>query len=282
MISDTPQISRSSRHKSAHVFFEKVENSHGSASTKEFRDGDGFPLMVLLPAGEFMMGENEDDKFANDTERPVHRVRIGSNLALGKFSVTVAEFLKFRAAESSFDVRCSSAHGFNLPIIRVSWQDAVAYCEWLTAQTGRSYRLPTEAEWEYACRADTNSPFFFGHDIFVTHANFLYDENGTRIGPGGRTPVGHYAPNAFGLHDMHGNVCEWVADIWHPDYNGAPADGAAWLQPGNSQRVIRGGAWDYLPRLLRSSWRDSRFATHRADNIGFRVATSDLRNLKDV
>ena len=289
MMCDAPEISRSSRLESAHFSFENVQSPHGSAGAKEFRDGDDCPLMVALPAGEFIMGENKEDKFANETERPAHQVRIASSFSLGKFPVTVAQFLKFRAAESSFDVRCSMfgvesprTEGHNLPIVRVSWHDATAYCEWLTAQTDRFYRLPTEAEWEFACRSGTNGPFFFGDEISVSDANFLYDEQGLRAGLGHRTPVGNFGPNAFGLHDMHGNVCEWVVDTWHPDYNGAPADGTAWIEQGNSQRVIRGGAWDYLPRLLRSPWRDWRFASYRADNIGFRVATIDLRNFKEV
>jgi formylglycine-generating enzyme required for sulfatase activity len=103
-------------------------------------------------------------------------------------------------------------------------------------------------------------------------ANFLLDENGTRIGLGHRTAVGSYPPNQFGLCDLHGNVCEWVEDTWHPNYHGAPADGTAWIGPGDDRHVVRGGAWDYLPRLLRSAWRDWRPADYRADNLGFRVA----------
>ena len=237
----------------------------------EWQDAEGLPLMVELPAGEFVMGENEGDKFANDTERPAHRVQISANFAMGKFPVTTAEFWKFRGDNSIEDVD-------ELPVIRVSWNDAVAYCEWLTEQTGRAYRLPSEAEWEFACRAGTRTPFANGSELSIDDANFLYDENGMRVGPGHRTTKGNFPPNSFGLHDMHGNVCEWVADTWHSDYLGAPVDGRAWIAPVDSSRVIRGGAWDYLPRLLRSSWRDWRFANQHADNIGFRVATSDLRN----
>ena len=112
-----------------------------------------------------------------------------------------------------------------------------------------------------------------GDEITPADANFLYAEHGERIGPGVRTPVGRYAANAFGLCDLHGNVCEWVEDVWHAGYAGAPADGAAWVTDGDpDRRVIRGGAWDYLPRLLRSAWRDSLPATQRRDNVGFRIA----------
>lgn len=235
-----------------------------------FRDAETAPTMIQLPPGEFTMGENQGDKFANDTERPAHRVAI-SEFAIGKFPVTVGEFRQFRKHHLATEAD-------NLPVIRASWEDAVAYCEWLSRKTGRKYRLPTEAEWEFACRAGTRTPFSCGHELSPADANFLYDENGLRIGLGHRTPVGNYPANDFGLYDLHGNVCEWVADTWHPNYLGAPGDGSAWLTDGESQRVIRGGAWDYLPRLLRSSWRDWRYENQMADNIGFRVATSDLKN----
>jgi len=234
------------------------------------RDSDHLPKMVKLPAGEFVMGESEGDKFANDTERPAQRLKIRP-FALGKFPVTVGEFSEFQ-----FD--CSAEDADELPVVHVSWHDAVTYCQWLTLQTGREYRLPTEAEWEFACRAGSQTPFACGNEISIRDANFLYDENGTRIGLGRRSPVGIYPANPFGLHDLHGNVCEWVADAWHPDYFGAPADGSYRASLTNDRRVIRGGAWDYMPRLLRVSWRDWRPTNHRADNIGFRVATSDLRD----
>ncbi len=240
------------------------------APTGEWRDGEDLPLMREISAGEFIMGENAGDKFATDTERPAHRVKLDSDFALGKFAVTNREFRKFRAEHLPDDAD-------NLPVIRVSWENAVAYCEWLSHESDREYRLSSEAEWEFACRAGSRTPFAYGDELSTADANYLYDENGTRVGPGHRTPVGSFRPNNFGIHDLHGNVCEWVADAWHADYIGAPMDGSAWTEPASSRRVIRGGAWDYLPRLLRSSWRDWRFADQRADNIGFRVATSDLK-----
>ena len=233
------------------------------------RDGDFAPAMIELPLGEFIMGENDGDKFANDTERPAHSVQIRKQFALGTFPVTVGEFRQFRPTHSPDDAA-------NLPVVRVSWHDANDYCQWLTQQTHRRYRLPSEAEWEFACRAGSRSPFSCGQEITPADANFLFDENGIRIGLGVRTAVGNYPKNPFGLCDLHGNVCEWIADAWHPNYLGAPADGSAWTQPGERCRMIRGGAWDYLPRLLRSSWRDWRDVNFRGDNIGFRVATDDL------
>ncbi len=226
--------------------------------------------MVQLPAGEFVMGENDADKFANDTERPAHCVCIQPGVALGRFPVTVGEFRHFCPNHAR-----DEAGG--LPVVQVSWNEAQAYCDWLTERTGRPYRLPGEAEWEFACRAGNRTSFSCGDEIKPSVANFLYDENGVRVGVGRRTVVGHYAANAFGFCDLHGNVCEWVADIWHPNYLGAPGDGRAWIEAGENRRVIRGGAWDYLPRLLRSAWRDWRLAEQCADNIGFRVATSEVK-----
>ena len=230
--------------------------------------------MVGLPAGEFMMGENAGDKFTNDTERPAHHVRIPPDLALARFPVTVGEYRRFRPGHAPGEAA-------DLPVVRVNWHDATAFCDWLTKHTGHEYRLPGEAEWEYACRAGSQSLFAVGDEISPAQANFLYDENGIRIGLGGRTRVGHYPPNAFGLYDFHGNVGEWVADTWHPDYLGAPDDGRAWVEAGDHRRVVRGGAWDYLPRLLRSAWRDWRPADQRADNIGFRVATCSPKTFNE-
>ena len=240
-----------------------------------WRDAAELPLMVTLPTAEFIMGETASDKFATDTERPAHRVCFSEPFAIGSFPVTVGEF-------RHFDSSHASGEADELPAVRVSWQNATAYCEWLTEQTGRTYRLPSEAEWEFACRAGSRSPFSVGEEITTTAANFLYDEIGLRIGVGARTPVGSYPPNQFSLHDLHGNVCEGVTDSWHPHYHGAPDDGSAWIETGDERQMIRGGAWDYLPRLLRSAWRDWRPADFRADNIGFRVATSDLKILQEV
>ena len=228
------------------------------------------PPLVVLAVGEFMMGESADDKFANDTERPAHRVHFTRAFALGKFPVTVGEYRAFRPGHAPADAG-------DLPVVNVSWEEALAYCAWLSEQTVRAFRLPSEVEWEFACRAGSERPFAGGGEITPADANYFYDEHGQRIGPGARTPVGRYPANAWGLHDLHGNVCEWVEDVWHSGYDSAPGDGAAWLANGDPRRrVIRGGAWDYLPRLLRCSWRDALPADSRRDNLGFRIATNDL------
>lgn len=218
------------------------------------------PRMVLLPDGEFTMGESQGDKFANDTERPAHRVAVAP-FALGCCAVTVGEFRSFRDGHAPDEDP-------QLPVVSVSWNDAHDYCDWLSAAWGKHFRLPSEAEWEYACRARTTTPFAFGHEITPRDANYFYSESGERVGCGRRTPGGEFPANAFGLYDMHGNVCEWVEDAWRPNY--------LETTPHDQRRVIRGGAWDYLPRLLRSAWRDGLPADSRRDNVGFRIATSDL------
>jgi formylglycine-generating enzyme required for sulfatase activity len=232
------------------------------------------PALVELPPGAFIMGGTDDDKFVTDTERPAHPVALAHRFALGRFPVRVGEYRAFAPLHAPDD-------DSNWPVVNVSWDDAQAFCAWLASIAGQPFRLPSEAEWEYACRAGTRASFMGRSEITPDDANFLYSEEGRRIGLGQRTPAGRYAPNAFGLYDLLGNVCEWVEDVWHRDYAGAPADGSAWLTTSRStslmagdpdRRVIRGGAWDYLPRLLRSAWRDSLPRTHHRDNVGFRVA----------
>jgi formylglycine-generating enzyme required for sulfatase activity len=224
---------------------------------------DLLPALRLIPAGTFMMGENDADKFADDTERPRHVVRIAAPFRMAAFPVT-------NAALRRFAPRFAANEPDALPAVNVSWREATAYCAWLAAETGEPVRLPSEAEWEYACRAGTRTPFHTGAEITPAEANFLYDEQGFRVGRGARTPAGMFAPNAFGLEAMHGNVCEWCADPWHSSHHGAPRDGSARTAEGD-WRVIRGGAWDYLPRLLRSSWRDALPETTRRDNVGLRI-----------
>jgi formylglycine-generating enzyme required for sulfatase activity len=240
-----------------------------ASDARTWRDDPQAPWMTTLPYGIFIMGESQGDKFANNTERPAHPVDVTS-FALSRFPVTVAEYRSFHPGHAPEDDQ-------DLPVVHVSWEEAHAYCDSLSRVSGRRFRLPSEAEWEYACRAGSTAPFSFGSEIDPGKANFFYSESGERVGPGRRTRCGVYPPNVFGLQDLHGNVCEWVEDVWHPHYLGAPRDGSVWISAGDpTWRVIRGGAWDYLPRLLRSAWRDGLEATRRRDNIGFRVATSDL------
>ena len=218
---------------------------------------------VTLPAGRFAMGENDEDKYTNDTERPRHIVSIPS-FRLLRTPVIIGDYQLFRPEHE---------RGFpaEWPVVNVSWEDARAYCEWL----GPEYRLPTEAEWEFAARAGTQTPYPFGGVMDTSHANYYYDEQGNRVGPGVRTPVGMYPKNKYGIADLLGNVCEWVEDGWIPDYYEAPEDGSArTTATSEPKRALRGGAWDYLPRLLRVSWRDG-YPQHKyRDNLGFRIATT--------
>jgi formylglycine-generating enzyme required for sulfatase activity len=211
------------------------------------------PEMVLIPAGSFLMGTAGDDRFASSTERPAHKVLIASPFAVSRFPITEAKWREF----------ICSGPGSLLPAVGVSWRDAMDFTLWLSSRSGRAFRLLTEAEWEYCCRAGSTTIFASGDSLEPAQANYLYDEHGIKTGPGGRTPPGTYPANAFGLEDMHGNVCEWVADAWRPTYGDAPNPG---------YRTIRGGAWDYMPRLLRSAWRDFAAPDAMRDNLGFRVA----------
>lgn len=194
--------------------------------------------MVRIPAGSFVMGCVAEDKFANGHELP-------------RRTVEVAAF------EMSRHPVVDEA---GLPRVNVSWDEAVNYC----SELGEGYRLPSEEEWEYACRAGSTTAYPTGDLPDPQQVNFLYDELGNRVGPGLLLPAGWGECNAFGLHDMLGNVCEWVGESWRPNYTDLAED--------PDLKVIRGGAWDYLPRLLRSSWRDGLARTVRRDNVGFRVA----------
>jgi eukaryotic-like serine/threonine-protein kinase len=180
----------------------------------------------------------------------------------------------------------SRFNGANRPVENVSWNDAIEFCEKLSQRTGRTYRLPSEAEWEYTCRAETTTPFHFGATITTDLANYNGSESvfGSepiyRSEPRGEyreqtIDVGSLLPNAFGLHDMHGNVWEWCQDVWHENYNGAPTDGSAWIEGGEGdRRLLRGGSWYGLPRFCRSAGRNGILPGFWDFYIGFRVVLS--------
>ncbi|MFM7881761.1 MAG: formylglycine-generating enzyme family protein, partial [Microcystis panniformis] len=156
---------------------------------------------------------------------------------------------------------------------RVNWYQATEFCKRLSRETKREYRLPSEAEWEYACRAGTKTPFHFGETITADLANYLAYKKQT-------TPVGQFPPNAFGLYDMHGNVWEWCADTWHDNYDGAPTDGSAWIENGNDNRSpLRGGSWYYNPPFCRSAYRNYDFRRVSSFSLGFRVVCGAGRTL---
>jgi formylglycine-generating enzyme required for sulfatase activity len=219
---------------------------------------------AIIPRGTYEVGTRGQDRFASATERPLFGMSLPKPVAVACDPVTEREYATFAPnhVEKPAD----------LPVVNVSWPDANAYCAWLGAKTGYVWRLPSEAEWETACRAGTNSPYSTGDSLPLESANYLYNESGERVGLSNRTSPGKYPPNAWGLHDMHGNVAEWCADAWHPSLDGAASDGSPRDGSPGSLRVIRGGSWDLLPRLLRSSNRDALPPDTRRDNVGFRVA----------
>ena len=209
--------------------------------------------MIDIPPGWFTMGENPGDELASEAECPAHEVSIAPGLAFSMAPVAVAEFRHFQPGYLPDEDP-------KLPAVYISWVDAAEYCAWLSLKTGRPYRLPSESEWEFACRAGSIAAFTFGDHLTLLLANYLDGENGMRISQGHRTLAGTYPANAFGLYDVHGNVCEWVADVWHPSYLGAPAEGSIWNGHGEL-RVVRGGAWNSIPRLIRCSHREISRAT---------------------
>jgi len=258
-----------------------------------FRHCPDTPEMASFRGGRYAMGDGIGS--GQPYEHPVHEVTIAP-FAIGRYEVTRGEWQACVAAGS-----CSEAQvkpegdeaGPRHPVTGVSWTQARQYIEWLRARTGRPYRLPTEAEWEYAARAGTtaNHTWSWGQVDTVTcgYANSL-DQSAQRRHPelywavscddrhAGTAPVGSFPANAWGVHDMQGNVWEWVEDCWHPDYTGAPTDGRAWVDPGNGgtcgKRVNRGGGWGNGSSSLRLSNRDADPLDNYSDGLGFRVALS--------
>ncbi|MGH6815163.1 MAG: SUMF1/EgtB/PvdO family nonheme iron enzyme [Hyphomicrobiaceae bacterium] len=243
-----------------------------------FKDCDTCPEMVVVPAGEFLMGspDNEPERDAN--EGPQHKVTIAKSFAVGKFEVTFAEWNTCVAAGGCKHTPNDYGWGRGRqPAINVSWNDAKEYIAWLSAKTGKIYRLLTEAEWEYAARAGTTTPFWWGSSITPKQAN--YDGNSTYKGGGskgedrGRTvSVDSFAPNPWGLYNMHGNVWEWVEDCYKDSYQGAPTDGSAYAIQGCDIRVLRGGSWNSFPGSLRSAGRGGGTPDVRSIVAGFRLA----------
>ena len=248
--------------------------------------GEGVGLdLVKIPGGAFQMGPPKGEGF--DDERPQHRVAVGS-FWMGKYPVTQVQWkvvAGFAKVERDLAPDPSNFKGDNRPVEQVRWDDAIEFCQRLSQKTGREYRLPSEAEWEYACRAGTTTPFHFGETISADLAN--YDGSYTYgSGPKGEyrqetTPVDSFkVANAFGLYDMHGNVWEWCQDCWHENYEGTPSDGSAWLFSDESNfRIRRGGSWNDDPRFCRSAYRSGGGSDDRYDRIGFRVCCSAPRSL---
>ena len=226
--------------------------------------GEGVVLeLVRVPEGRFQMGSPAGQ--GSDRERPQHEVTIPA-FWMGKSPVTQAQWRAVSALPKvSQDLHAdpSQFKGDDRPVEKVSWDDAVEFCQRLSLHSGREYRLPSEAEWEYACRAGTSTPFYFGDQLTPKQAQF---------NSGQTASVGSFPANSFGLHDMHGNVWEWCLDHWHKNYEGAPTDGSAWNKGDEaSLRPLRGGSWFDNPDDCRSAIRGRYARDDRNGNVGFRV-----------
>ena len=282
-------------------YFERIELTQARTLRMELQkyapgdiiqDCPECPKMVYIPAGSFRMGDIQGSGwFGGDLEKPIHRVSVGAFL-LGQTEVTVGQFRTF-AGTSGYKTEAEQSRGcvtnekiegdrgknwrnpgFNQnaqqPVVCVSWNDAQNYIEWIKTKTGEQYRLPSEAEWEYAVRSGSETDYSWGNSIGNNKANC--GGCGSRWDDSQTAPVASFAANAFGLYDMHGNVYEWVQDCWNDSYQGAPIDGSAWLSGDCRMRVLRGGSWLIGPLFLRSASRNSYTTRYRDVISGFRLA----------
>jgi formylglycine-generating enzyme required for sulfatase activity len=286
----------------------------GQVFTDHYVDLPGkAPAMVVIPTGSFLMGASASDPDRKDSAQPQHTVTIASGFAVARSAVTVAEFREFvRASDyvpdsiklggaSVYDERSGALRDDssatwqddyagrkaddNLPVVNVSWRDATAYADWLRQRTGKVYRLPSEAEFEYALRGDTTSRYWWGDGVPtrpVENLTGAFDRSrsgrrwshafrGYKDGYWGPAPVMSFAANPFGLYDIDGNVSEWVVDCWHESYLRAPTDGSAWVNPGCRVRVLRGGSWGSSPEQVDSAYRQGADGDARSGRVGFRV-----------
>ena len=245
-----------------------AERAVGAVFRDALKGGGKGPEMVVLPTGRFRMGDLDGSGEKN--ERPVHTVTISRRIAMGQYPVTFEDYDRYvsaMGAERPYDEGWGRG---SRPVIYVNWHDAQAYAAWLSKQTGKRYRLPSESEWEYAARAGTETAYSWGNEIGVNRANC--NGCGSRWDDKQTSPVGSFEPNAFGLYDMHGNVWEWVEDCWHSNYEGAPSDGSVWTSGGDSSwAVVRGGSWFYNPQYLRAAFRGGDSPSVRNSDDGFRL-----------
>ena len=285
----------------------------GQVFTDALADGSRGPAMIVVPHGGFRMGASDNEAGASDAEKPAHYVRFSRGFAMSRQPVTVGEFRRFvqatdavprasrRGHSTVYDERsgnfvrrsgvdwqsdyAGARAADSLPVLHVSVRDAEAYAAWLAGQTGQTYRLPSEAEFEYALRAGSQGRFAWGNGTPPPRVGNL--TGGKDVSPSGRrwnnafvgygdgywgpAPAGSYSANGFGLYDMGSNVSEWVSDCWHASYRRAPADGASWFNPGCRSRVIRGGSWASSPVQTRAAWRASSDSDMTNARVGFRL-----------
>ena len=260
---------------------------------KTFRDCAACPQMVVVPAGSYRPGSPSHEVGRYDDEGPVRQVTIEQPFAVGVYEVTVGDYEGFVGATGYAGGKSCSTYeeegwkerpgwtwrdpGFRQterdPVVCVNWQDARAYAEWLSGETGKRYRLLSEAEWEYVARAGTTTRYYWGDAIGRSRANCK--GCGSQWDGGQTAPVGSFGANGFGLHDILGNAWEWVLDCWNENYTDAPSDGQAWEGGDCSRRVLRGGSWIDSPRDLRSAIRGGYTpAVIRSPDSGFRIARS--------
>jgi formylglycine-generating enzyme required for sulfatase activity len=219
---------------------------------------------IFISSGEFNMGSSSNENYRSNNEGPVHQVKISNAFYLGKYEVTQKQWRDVMGTNPSY------FESDNLPVESVSWNDVQDFIKKLNEKEGgNKYRLPTEAEWEYAARAGTTTSYSFGDDVSKLGKYAWYDENGMRTEPVHK--VGQKKPNLWGLYDMHGNVLEWVQDKWHEDYNGAPTDGSSWESGDDSDRVVRGCSWMDAEYHCRSAYRDKYEPSDLPFNLGFRL-----------
>lgn len=248
--------------------------------------------MIFIPSGKLEMGSPDSELQRIEYESPLHPVSIEA-FFISKFPITQRQWkaivskshlLEVRGLNiaQNLDLEPFNFKGEDLPVEQVSWSEAKLFCRLLSVHTGREYRLPTEAEWEYACRAGTKTPFYFGETITSNLANYdggkTYREESKGEYRKYTTPVGTFPPNAFGIYDMHGNVWEWCEDDWHRNYTNAPNDGTAWIfnHQENLFKVIRGGSWRSKPNFCRSAFRNGAEPGDKESYIGFRVVCNSL------
>jgi formylglycine-generating enzyme required for sulfatase activity len=240
-----------------------------------FKECTGCPEMLLISAGEFTMGSSDDEKGHQKVEGQQLKVVLANRFAVAKFELTFDEWDACVAyGDCDSHISPSDWGRGRQPTINVSWDDAKTYVAWLSRVTGKPYRLLTEAEYEYATRAGTETAYPWGNDIGENNANCR--GCGSQWDGKQTAPVGSFSPNSFGLHDMAGNVWEWTEDCWHPTYDGVPADGSAWTTGDCSLHVFRGGSWNDYPQDLRSAVRDRGTTGGRDDYLGFRVGRTLL------